>query len=264
MVPRLQLGRLVSRSSKYGSPVDKETISRSKAVLEHRVEVFYTSTNIIIGGYLSVLGRSPPDFTSKSGDHVWTWLIPLPSRLNATDRAALSFLIDVEVRLREGAAYEAVRMAILMADSLHKFASDKAAHGEEIAERIASMVGGHGTKSTCTARQLEWERNCAIADFNAQMGALRNCGRLENSKLQGLPEMTKEDTYRKKGPYSSRLPGDSHVHEEPGHLRWRAMATQKLGKGGGREGRLNEERGEKRLEKRMIDEVVGPFDRPGI
>lgn len=177
------------------------------------------------------------------------WALVLPSHFTAEERQAVSFLVEAETKLREGAAYEAARMAVIMADALRKFASDKVLHGEEVAEAMARLSAGIATKSTSALRQLEWERNKAIGDWNAHRSALDRMGTLGTSLLNGLPEMTKKDTFRTRSVDGPRLPGDSHVHETPGYQHVRAIATQDMARKGGQQTRFpNAENGQRRIE----------------
>lgn len=252
--------RLSRKITKYPSLIDEEKARLKQAEIESQLSVFHEQAANVLSVFSSVDGRVP-DFSSWCTGDISLWKLPLPSQLPKKDMLCVQVLLNVEVELRDGAAYEAARLALAAGDQLQKFALDKIKHGSDVAEKIAKVVSGANVKSTFAARELEWNRNCAIADFNAHLKVIEDTGMLEKSKLKGLPRMEKEDTYRKRSSNVPRQPGDSRRHEGFSRSNFRAFAgqsTQAMGSGGGRQGVLkNLERGEKRLpekRKREIDD----------
>lgn len=249
---RRDLRHLLTKVAQHPSVTEEETIVRTRISLAANLEVWLERSSKILAPYTSLPDHTVISNATSDPSDVENIALTLPSYLPAEASKAIPVFWEAETKLREGAAYEAARMAVIMADALRKLASDKVIHGEEIAETMARMLAGIATKSTTALRQLESERDKAIADWNAHRSALERLGTLNNSMLQGLPEMTRNDTFRTRSVDGPRLPGDSHIHEQAGYQHVRAMATQSMASRAGGEGEQsrmpNAERGQKRIE----------------
>lgn len=182
--------------------------------------------------------RERPNFLSGErdisggSDRIEDCLLGLPLALTPMERSDIPSLCDMEMRLRVASAFAALEVIIDMADQLRSLADTTRIQGEKVAEALARLVKSDITTQRGTkARRYEWERNKAIADWNAHFDAVKDAGMLDSSDLKGLARITKEDTFLKKSSHHNRAPHESRRAEKTIDFYNRSNSTHEMGKG---------------------------------
>ncbi|KAF9035671.1 hypothetical protein BDZ89DRAFT_1130289 [Hymenopellis radicata] len=260
---------LIAREKKYPSTLDQEMIRRSHKHIEQQMEVWLELQQKYLDPILKEEEDSEEDDQSaestslKQGKKansseaeegsVEKWILALPSSLTPMLRERLDYLVQLETEIREGAAFQALQMVTTMADCLRTLASQARVHGEDAVEALQAKIKYDGPvpKSISTARQYEWERNKAIADWNAHREALLTLGTINQTQLHDTWMMTKHDTFLQKGVDESRVPGDSRRHDGDAHYMYQRRGTTnnmaKVKGGGLSERNAERSRREKRI-----------------
>ncbi len=191
--------------------MDTETIRRKRKSLEGSISDWMESQPKFLGILTHIIDlpmrvesndaatpapakkkKKQPKPRYESSGNAEDWNLGLPSsvyvKLQDDDHDRLRVILDSEMTLREGAAYDALHAVLLSADHLHALTREK---------KKNIKYYGPNTKVNDKIWQTKFQRNLGIADFNAHRSALIALKSIENTLLQGLPELTKADTSQK-------------------------------------------------------------------
>lgn len=264
-ISRRDCRNLSAKVKKYISQVDAETVARARVSLTRDTEEwlcqrpkFLTAERDISGGTGEIEDRQ----------------LGLPLSLTPMEQSDIPTLCDMEMSMRVASAFAALEVIIDMADQLRSLADRTRTQGEKAAEALARLVKSDvATQSVSKARRYEWERNKAIADWNAHFDAVKDAGRQDSCDFKGLARITKQDTFLKKSVHQNRAPHDSRRSERAIDFYNRSYSTHEMGKGSNgriraltfdRTKRLPERKSKRKAKMALIEEDEEPKEAPGI
>ncbi|KAF9022665.1 hypothetical protein BDZ89DRAFT_1137177 [Hymenopellis radicata] len=225
------LRMLIMKNKKYPSQTDEITISSQREALRMEFGPWLKSRKKIFGNKIQPAKDlfSTPKTRRDKGAYKYVptgqcedWALCLPSTMKPMDRERFQHLVEIEVQMREGMAFDALRSVLLMAEALRAVGADKVKNVDRTRAEKAALN---------KIRRMKHQRNLCISDFNSHREALIRLGALDATALKGLPHMTKEDTYVAKSVDDSRVPGDSRVRSGNAFLWNRGYALAAMGKG---------------------------------
>lgn len=199
---------LVAKEAKYPNKMDTETICRKCKSLEGSISDWMESQPKFLGILTHVMDlpmrvesddaatpapvkkkKKQPKPCYESSGNAEDWNLGLPSsvyvKLQDDNHDCLRVILNSETTLQEGAAYDVLHAVLLSANHLRALTREK---------KKNIKYYGPNTKANDKIWWTKFQWNLGIADFNAHRSALIALERIENTLLQGLPELTKADT----------------------------------------------------------------------